>query len=736
PGGGMAGMEADKAMLRVEERTSTTAGATAAKPVRVRQFFPETLLVEPSLITDASGKATLSVPMADSITSWRMTALANSMLGGLGSTTGNLRCFQDFFIDLDLPVALTQGDRVSIPVAVYNYLPEPQKVRLELTKADWFELTGPDQYELNIGPNQVDVRYFTVTAKKLGSGKLLVHGYGSQMSDAIERVADVEPNGKLFETSAGGRLSGEKTETVSLPEDAIADASNILVKIYPGIFSQAVEGLDSILRMPSGCFEQTSSSTYPNVLVLDYMKTTGRISSEIQMKAEGYINNGYQRLVTFEVKGGGFSWFGDAPANKILTAFGCMEFSDMARVHEVDPNLLSRTQEWLLSEQGPDGAWEADKAYLHQESWGRIQNSKLPPTSYVTWGLTYSGCKDERVSKAVAYLRDHAAEAKDPYVLSMLCNALVNADLQLAKGDFSKSTNDALDRLLSIAKREKGQMWWETEMTGITHSSGQSSDLEATGMAALALIAGGRNGEAAEVLNYLIAKKDPSGTWYSTQATVLALRALMASQKSSTSQVNGECTVLINGQKADAFGLTPDNADVMRQVDGRKFVKPGRNEVTVKFEGKGSTLYQVVGRYYLPWEKLAPEGKDLLQIGLTYDRTTLNKDDLVTADVSVKNNAPGTTSMIIVDLGIPPGFEVQAGDFDNLVERGTLQKYSLTGRQVICYIEKLDPQQTLKFSYRLRAKFPIHAQTPKSRVCEYYNPANDADAKPVEMEVK
>lgn len=715
---------------------STTHAAAAEKPVRVRQFFPETLLVEPALITDQNGKATLNVPMADSITSWRISALANSMVGGLGSATGSLRCFQDFFIDIDLPVALTQGDRISIPVAVYNYLPEPQKVRLELTKADWFELTGPDKQELTIGPSEVDVRYFTVTAKKLGQGKILVHGYGTNMSDAIERVADVEPNGKLFETSAGGRLSGTKTETVALPEGAIPDASNILVKIYPGIFSQAVEGLDSILRMPSGCFEQTSSTTYPNILVLDYMKTIGRISPEIQMKAEGFINNGYQRLVTFEVKGGGFSWFGDAPANKILTAFGCMEFCDMARVHDVDPNLLARTQDWLLSQQGTDGAWEADKAYLHQESWGRVQNSKLAPTSYVTWGLTYSGSKDDRVKQAVAYLRDHAAEAKDPYVLAMLCNALVNSDLQLAKGDFDKTTNDALDRLIGMAKRDKGLMWWETQMTGITHSSGESSDLEATGMAALALIAGGRNGEAAEVLNYLLSKKDPQGTWYSTQATVLALRALMASQKSSTSSVNGEVSVLINGQKADSFGLTPDNADVMRQVDGRKFVKAGKNEVTVKFEGKGSTLYQVVGRYYLPWEKLTEPKGEALAIDLKYDRTTLNKDDMVSADVKVKNNLPGTTSMIIVDLGIPPGFEMQAGDLDNLVEKGILRKYSLTGRQIICYIEKLEPAQELKFSYQLRAKFPIHAQTPKSRVYEYYNPDHQADAKPQEMEVK
>ncbi|MBU0608215.1 MAG: hypothetical protein KKI08_10010, partial [Armatimonadetes bacterium] len=715
-----------------------TGAPTAEKPVRVRQFFPETLLVEPALITDQKGQATLKVPMADSITSWRITALANTVNGALGSTTGNLRCFQDFFIDIDLPVALTQGDRISIPVAVYNYLPQAQKVRLELTRADWYELTGPDRHELEIAASDVDVRYFTITAKQLGSGKILVHGTGSRMSDAIERVADVAPNGKLMEESKSGRLgAGEPvSQEITIPAGAIADASNILVKVYPGIFSQVVEGLDSILQMPYGCFEQTSSATYPNVLVLDYMKSINKITPEIRMKAEGLINSGYQRLVSFEVKGGGFSWFGEAPANRLLTAFGLMEFYDMARVHEVDPNLIERTQQWLLSQQQADGSWKPDEQYLHQDAWKRIQNNQLPPTAYITWGLAYSGCKLDGVKKADAWLRQHADEAQDPYVLAMLANALVQGDLVLGKGETTSVTNKALDRLIGMAKREKGQMWWQSEMTGITHSSGNGADLEATGMAALALIAGGRTGEATEVLNYLVAKKDPRGTWYNTQATTLALRALMAAQKGATATVDAQVAVEVNGKVLDTFKLTPDNADVLRQVDARSVVKPGKNSVAIRFTGKGSSLYQIVGKYYVPWTQIKPEAGEALDIDLKYDRTTLSKDDMVTADVTVTNKLPATTSMIIVDLGIPPGFEVQAEDFENLIERGMLQKYTLTGRQVICYVEKLTPQQVLKFSYRLRAKYPIRAQTPKSRVYEYYNTDRQAEAKPVDVVVQ
>ncbi len=123
-----------------------------------------------------------------------------------------------------------------------------------------------------------------------------------------------------------------------------------LVKIYPSGFSQLVEGLDNIFRMPYGCFEQTSSTTYPNILALDYLRKTQRSAPKLEAKARQYIHLGYQRLVGFEVSGGGFDWFGRPPANRTLTAYGLMEFTDMARVHEVDPQLIARTRRWLLKQ--------------------------------------------------------------------------------------------------------------------------------------------------------------------------------------------------------------------------------------------------------------------------------------------------------------------------------------------------------------------------------------------------
>jgi uncharacterized protein YfaS (alpha-2-macroglobulin family) len=288
---------------------------------RVRSYFPEALYINPEIITDQDGRASISIPVADSITTWRMAMLASTVHGSLGSATSSLKVFQDFFVDLDLPVTLTQGDQVSIPVAAYNYSGSRGDVSLKLQADDWFALVDDvSEKTVAVDSARVGGSQFTLQAKRIGKFKLTLSARmngDAKREDIVVREIEVIPNGREQSLVFNGRLESTAQHELSFPPSAIPDASKIFVRLYPGPLSQVVEGMDSLLRMPFGCFEQTSSSTYPNVLALDYMKRTKKLTPEVHAKAEGYIANGYQRLLTFEVPGGGFSWFGNAPANKI-----------------------------------------------------------------------------------------------------------------------------------------------------------------------------------------------------------------------------------------------------------------------------------------------------------------------------------------------------------------------------------------------------------------------------------
>ena len=91
--------------------------------------------------------------------------------------------------------------------------------------------------------------------------------------------------------------------------------------------------------------------------------------------------------------------------------------------------------------------------------------------------------------------------------------------------------------------------------------------------------------------------------------------------------------------------------------------------------------------------------------------------------------------MVIVDLGIAPGFTVDAGDFAEMVSQKKIQKFSVTSRQVTLYIGDIKPGDVKTFEYTLKPKYPIKAKTPATVAYEYYTPVNRATAQPVELVV-
>jgi len=702
--------------------------------VRVRQFFPETLFVQPQLITDEKGEAELKLSLADSITTWRLTVLGNSTDGALGSTALPIRVFQDFFVDIDLPVAFTQGDEVSVPVALYNYLAKPQTVRLRLEVGEGFEVLGNHESRVTLQPNEVTSVRFRLKAAKLGTHAITVYAYGEAMSDAIKRTVTVLPDGKEFWQTVSDQMTGQgtrgtgqvkRTVRVKVPIEAIDGASNLFVKVYAGAFTQVLDGLENLLRMPFGCFEQTSSITYPNVLVMHYLRRTGKSQPETEMKARHFITIGYQRLLTFEVQGGGFSWFGNPPAHKVLTAYGLLEFADMSKVHDVDPNLLVRTTNWLISKQNPDGSWTPDQFGIHEGATTR-QTDTLRTTAYIAWAIGEAGqmTRDTgqvktALQKAIGYLSECINDADDAYALALMLNAFIGAKEFLT----SPRIDQIAKRLASMARESEEAAFWESKEPTPFFGRGRSGDLETTALATYALIRhGGYPMLVNKALTYLVRNKDEFGTWQTTQATIWSLKAFIAAMERSKSEINGTLVVRVNGDKVAEWRITPENADFVRTADASRYTREGANEVTLEFDGTGSLLYQVSARFYLPWELIPPVPEEPLEVRVSYDRTELQTNEAVTCKVRVTNRRPMAAQMVIVDIGIPPGFEVLTDDLVNLVERKVLQRFELTPRQVICYLDRIDGGATVEWKFRLRAKMPVRAKTGRTTAYEYYSP--------------
>jgi hypothetical protein len=669
-----------------------------SEPARIREYFPETLFWEPQLITDAKGRARVTLPAADSITSWRMLANAVARSGALGYEQANLRVFQDFFVDIDFPVALTKGDRVHVPVAVYNYLKEAQTIEVKVQLESWFELLDEASKSIALKPGEVSVVYFGLRVKEHGRRSLTVLAEG-KVKDVIKRSVEVMEKGREIPISVSDRINGRRSFRVEIPERAIDGASVLFVRITPGM-SDLVTGLEGMIRMPSGCFEQTLSSAYPNVALHAYLKESGQLSPETEARLNECHSIAVQKILSFEASGGGFGWYPGREANLLLSAYGTMFLADLAKVYAYDRHVLDRTITWLENQQDPQGRWSG---HDHGSTWSRLSDSAIPSTAYVAWALKRSGRDDTRpLGRSEEFLR--RLQVDDAYAAALIANAFPN------RGN--------LDRLAKMGKDGH----WTTRMQSWTRARDGAADLETTALAVIAL-ATHAPGLADEGAAWIVRARDPYGAWGSTQPTVLALRALTATGGGSARD-RASARLIVNGKEiTGAFVVS----DIAQSVDISPYLVKGANEIVLDASRRLNA--QIAGRYYVPWgsDDLV-RGVDGLNLKVSYDRTEVKVGETVTCTVKVDADA----FAMMAEVAIPPGCTVDSSSLEDLVRQRVIDKYTQTGRTLVFYL----PGKGATFRYALKPRYPLKVSLPRSVAYEYYTPERRVIVPPQDFEVR
>jgi hypothetical protein len=445
-----------------------------------------------------------------------------------------------------------------------------------------------------------------------------------------------------------------------------------------------------------------------------------------------YIAAGYQSLVTFECASGGYNWWvGDDPGNAILTAMMVMMTSDTKKVSYVDEKVIQRAAKWLADKQRSDGSW-GEEMHLHSGN-ETLGKGSLRATAYITWALLESGYETATVKKALSHLRQEVSKEKDVYTQAMVVKAL-------AINNASDSAINAVVKSIHDAREEDGDfIFWKPNGATMVQSWGNNAYIESTALVALAFMeAGAYPGDVQGGLNYLIANKDDQGNWgYSTQATVLALKALLGSLSASGAATTAAtATVFLNGEEIATRDFTDFNADVLWQVDLSELAIEGENHVTLEYEGVGNLMYQMTSTHFVPWTEVEPEVTGPLTIDVEYDKTTLSVDDTIHVTVKVTNNDAEASGMVMADLGLPPGFEVDLSELNSLKAQGVVQKIEKTSLNLLVYINSVIPGEPLVFGYNLIAQYPLEAAAPKSEAYFYYNKEEKAEAPPVGVIVK
>jgi 5-hydroxyisourate hydrolase-like protein (transthyretin family) len=712
---------------------------------------PRILYTNPRLITDQGGRASFKVRLEEiespPVSQWRIYALAHSTDGEMASGIHYLPINQGPLVEMELPPQLTQEDDITVPVTVYNYQPSSQQVGLRLRKDDWFDLSGPAARNTTVKAHDKKVEYFKIRATGKGNHqmRLDIRFPGSHRDDTLSQTVTVKSLGRKIEHVVNLYLNGkgEISKQLLVPGTAIKGSYKVKLKILPAFINQVSDGFQGMLRMPYGCFEQSSSFTYPNIMILDYMRRTSQDTPGMREKAEKYISDGYQKLLQFEAKEGGFSFFrvAGAPqevfsgpvsrrnAQRILTAYGLMLFADMEKVYQIDRVIIPRVQKWLISQMSGDH-WGADSHFGAASS---ARNNDFAATGYITWALLYSGIdKDDKcIKKAIAYLeKNHTSYSNNPNALSYCALSLIKA---------GKNSAPVLQRLNQLVKNDRNGTYWtpETYVTG-GFASASVANIETTAIAALANLEGNNNSlNIVKIIHYLLKHKSALGNWGSTQATVLTLKVLIKALPRWSKPIFGNVRVRMDNNLVEDIVFNKKNNEIKQVVDFKDFVDTGNLELKIKHQVSGALFCQLLSSYYVKWDERMvsqPHTQSPINLSLFYDTKRLNKGEIVTVDAtaSYTDKDKGMVRFAIVDIGVPPGFAVNPGDFRHLRARGLIDRFEINNGRIILYLSNLGQKG---FRFGMKAISEGRVKMPAARIYDYYNPQVIYVAQPVELTV-
>jgi hypothetical protein len=725
-----------------------------------RSDFTETLFWHPVVVL-ADGKAEVQFNLCDSVTSFQVIVFGHTADGRLGSFRTDFESKKPFNLSASLPLEITSNDTIDMPLVIENASDMSRSINLSVELQGMMHLSGTITSN---SPNALASRAETLPLKPhertrmmfrmkptIKEGNVIVKVRGETEpfgSDAARYVIKVVPEGFPIVEQHSDVLEGGRAEVpVELPKDVVKGTLKAKLEVYPSTLADLQKGLEGLLREPYGCFEQTSTTNYPNVLILSYLSESGQVNPQVEQRARGLLEKGYGRLTSFECLNQGkqaregYEWFGGtAPAHEALTAYGLLQFRDMQRVgHHVDEQMIERTRKYLVSRKDGKGGFLRNPRAL--DTFGRAPD--YITNAYIVWAITEAELGTparEDLDKEIDALIEKSKESKDAYFLALVANGLLN-----------RGKNDVAQEILTkLGTLQKPEGYLEGSERSITGSTGRTLQIETTALAVLAWTKANQPQVFHKQLNPAIKwigqQRGGQGAFGSTQSTILALKALLAFAKSKKSVVEpGELKLTVNGKivGTQAFDGSFKDTLTIEVPDAESLLKGGANNVEIGISGKSVLPYCFSWTYQALTPKSAAGTPIRLQAKL--DREGAQDGEVVHMQITVENTADKGQGMVTAIVGIPAGLNLPenleqlktyARLRNNGTEAGKIAFFEVKGRELVLYWRQMGPKEKIELPIDLICRVPGEYRGPASRAYVYYN----ADVKhwinPVVMAVK
>jgi uncharacterized protein YfaS (alpha-2-macroglobulin family) len=605
-----------------------------------------------SVVTNADGRATADLKLPESLTTYRIMAVAGDKVSRFGWGQSEIRINKPVTLLPAFPRFLAVGDRAFFGSVVTNQLAAAGQAVVSIKSLDpaLLRIEGADSSRVAVRAGASSEVRFTATARGVGRARVQMTVRLNGETDAYQEVVPVVVLTPHETVAAYGQTQAAASEKLVMPRGVMPGFGGLTVELGSTALVGLGEGARYLVEYPYGCAEQKASAALPLILAADLggaFSLPGIDPAAWRSQAQTAV----KELEAFQCGNGGFTlWPGACwSVSPYLTSW-LLHIFHVAAEHglDVDRGVMARSYDYLereLAQEPPldDGSRPADLAW-------RTFAAKV----LVEGGRN----QDSAINRLLPQL-----DRMPVFALAHLLDALGSGNTR------TKERTELLRRIDNAVLDEAGSAHVE-ELTDPYLMWFWNSNVRSTSIALGSLVRrGGRDlAQIQPMVRWLLAARK-NGRWGNTQENAWALEALVAYYKAyETAVPQFSATVALGRQTVmrEAFSGRSTEA-ATREVPMRELAPaPAGTARDLRFEKSGpGTLFYTARLQYVVNELF----QDALDTGFAISRsyapfvdgkdgtasTTFKAGDLVR--VTLRLSLTKERRYVAVTDPLPAGFE-------------------------------------------------------------------------------
>jgi len=645
--------------------------------------------------TNEEGKAQLEIMTPDRVMTWHINIQGSGNMS-CGYFDSSISILQPVYMLIKTPAIMVKDDSANIEITITNEQNRPLQAELH-------DISHPENmiYIPEIAANS-SYSYIEKRIFKTDGDIHYLLTYNHDKQQEIHRFVKIIEN-NYKKTESYQILSSGK-------HDVYIRNGNIqhtmIIKSYNPVYFSLESYLNTMIQEPHGCFEQVSSTNYPNILAFKLLQTKNKNNLSALERQKNILISGYRQLVKYETPTGGFSWYGTESGNEALTAMGLLQFKKLSDCQiPIDGDMLQRNKKWLLNRQNNSGK------YIQTQ--GRYGFSNTAPEvahAYITYVLSEIG--EITLEKAINIIKHDLDQSPNLYNTALLCAILMKQG--------NENYSIYLQQLKTAFDAIKNKQVKSYTIKTIVNSSTAGAINETFALIASSIFSQKRTTE------YAFAKQicddlnsQDKFSWGNMQSKAFVLEAISHQDMifSSPEQQPYLLKYSVNGISNEKT----INPLLQESIDLSSYLKEGKNTVTFEFQSVNNIELSIEQINLLPF---AIKSNSDFVLSAEFDKIIYKQSEVAFYHIKIKNTSKEILPQSVAIISIPTGMNIDPAELQFLTLQKICDFYEIKDNQIYLYWEEMNTGQTVDFKLPFICETSGRFTLTACNVYKYYQPEN------------